>query len=260
MATLVSTLLLSRDVFESQANVIIKQLIKQTPLDFQRLMVSPPLLLAANLIPSVFGTDWSIEYGNASNGYLFRNIPRLYANGTCNCTVSTNFHEPLTVVSPGLILPGLVIGCLPMDGLRVSTLECFFSSNCANTIFSYLQYYTSPDKSYPVNFTLPGVLPLFLDPLNKSIPSQLSSTTLIGAIIDELFIENFRSKMGNIVRNMATKIYNQNESSFPDNDPPDPTRIRCPASMGPEPIISIPIDADMSDSVEKRIQFRVRHA
>ncbi|CAF4974956.1 unnamed protein product, partial [Rotaria socialis] len=30
--------------------------------------------------------------------------------------------------------------------------------------------------------------------------------------------------------------------------------------MGPEPIISIPIDADMSDSVEKRIQFRVRHA
>ncbi|CAF3351654.1 unnamed protein product [Rotaria sp. Silwood2] len=66
--------------------------------------------------------------------------------------------------------------------------------------------------------------------------------------------------MGNIVRNMTIKINNQNENSFPDNDPPDPTRIRCPASMDPEPIISIPLDANMSDSVEKRIQFRVRHA
>ncbi|CAF2130964.1 unnamed protein product [Rotaria magnacalcarata] len=66
--------------------------------------------------------------------------------------------------------------------------------------------------------------------------------------------------MGNIVRNIAAIIYDQNESSFPGNDPPDPTRIRHPASMDPAPIISIPIDADMSDSVEKRIQFRVRHA
>ena len=100
MTTLVSTLLLSRDVFESQANVIIKQLIKQTPLDFQRLLVVPPLLLEANLIPSVFGTDWSIEYGNASNDYLFRNIPRLYANGTCNCAVSADCHEPLIIGPP----------------------------------------------------------------------------------------------------------------------------------------------------------------
>ncbi|CAF1310228.1 unnamed protein product, partial [Rotaria magnacalcarata] len=118
MITLVSTPLLSRDVFESQANVIIKQLTKQAPLDFQRLMVSPPLLLEVNLIPSVFGTDWPIEYGNASNDYLFRNISRLYANGTCNCAVLTHCHEPLTIGSPDLILPGLVIGCLPMDELR----------------------------------------------------------------------------------------------------------------------------------------------
>jgi hypothetical protein len=186
MTTLVSTLLLSRDVFESQVNAIIKQLIKQTPLDFQRIMLFPAMLLEANLIPSVFGTDWSIEYGNASNDYLIRNIPRMYANDTCNCAVSSKCHESLRIGPPDLILPGLVIGCLPMDGLRVSTLECFFSSSCINTILSYLEYYMLPDKSHPTNFTLPEVLPLIVDPLNKSTPSRFSSTTLIGTIIDEL--------------------------------------------------------------------------
>ncbi|CAF1508327.1 unnamed protein product, partial [Rotaria sordida] len=66
--------------------------------------------------------------------------------------------------------------------------------------------------------------------------------------------------MGNIFRNITTKIYSQDGNSFPDNDPPDPTRIRFPSSIGPEPTISIPVDTDMNQSVEKRIKFRVRHA
>ncbi|CAF4131932.1 unnamed protein product, partial [Rotaria sordida] len=66
--------------------------------------------------------------------------------------------------------------------------------------------------------------------------------------------------MGNIFRSITTKIFGQNENSFPDNDPPDPTRIRFPSSIGPEPTISIPIDTDMNQSVEKRIKVRVRHA
>jgi len=66
--------------------------------------------------------------------------------------------------------------------------------------------------------------------------------------------------MGNTFKNIATKTYGHDEVGFPDNDPPDPTRIRFPSSMGPEPIISILIDADMSQSVDKQIRFRVRHA
>ena len=77
-------------------------------------------------------------------------------------------------------------------------------------------------------------------------------------IVTSLF--TFYFKMGNILRNIASKIHGQNEENFPDNDPPDPTRIQFPSSMGTEPIISIPIDADMDQSVEKRIKFRVRHA
>lgn len=67
--------------------------------------------------------------------------------------------------------------------------------------------------------------------------------------------------MGNIFKNISTKIDDQNINNIDDNDPPDPTRIQCPSSMGyPEPIIHIPVDLDMNQSLDKRIKFRVRHA
>ncbi|CAF2971217.1 unnamed protein product [Rotaria sp. Silwood2] len=48
-----------------------------------------------------------------------------------------------------------------------------------------------PNNSKPLNFTLPEVLSLIINPLNRSIPSRFSLVTPIGTIIDELFIENW---------------------------------------------------------------------
>ncbi|CAF4315225.1 unnamed protein product, partial [Adineta steineri] len=66
--------------------------------------------------------------------------------------------------------------------------------------------------------------------------------------------------MGNIFRNIAIKTDGQNMNNVPDNDPPDPTRIQFPTCMGSEPIIHIPLDLDMDQSLDKRLTFRVRHA
>lgn len=190
---LVSNYLLSRNVFIVQANAIINQLIQETPLDFRRLVSGTALLLECSLIPTIFGTDWTMNYGNVSNDYVLQNIPRYYANRTCNCVISNKCYEPLKIGPPDLFLPGLMIGCLPIDGLRVSTFECLFSSNCIDTILSYLEYYTFPDKSYPTNFSVPEVLPLTINPLNESMPSRFLPTTLIGTIIDQLFIEKWEN-------------------------------------------------------------------
>ncbi|CAF3967163.1 unnamed protein product [Rotaria magnacalcarata] len=113
----------------------------------------------------------------------------MYANGTCKCVVSNDCQEPMRIGPPDIVLPGLFVGCFPSDGLKISTLECFYSSSCINTILSYLEYYTLPDKSLPTNFSLPRVLTLIVNPLNESIPSHFSTTTSIGTIINELFIE-----------------------------------------------------------------------
>ncbi|CAF1091189.1 unnamed protein product [Adineta ricciae] len=72
---------------------------------------------------------------------------------------------------------GLVVGCLPVHGFRLSTLECFYSSGCLEKLTKF------------VNSSL------VLLPLDRSIPSRFTpiSSTPIGALIDELFIESWQN-------------------------------------------------------------------
>jgi hypothetical protein len=68
---------------------------------------------------------------------------------------------------------GLVYGCLPIYGLRLSTLECLYNYTCLKTLANFI------DSSYIPN------------PLNISIYTRFTpvSSIPIGTLIDELFIE-----------------------------------------------------------------------
>ena len=76
-----------------------------------------------------------------------------------------------------LLLLGIVMGCLPVLGLRLSTLECFYNSTCLTTLSTLL------DSSYT------------LEPLNQSIVTRFSPilSTTVGTLIDELFIETWEN-------------------------------------------------------------------
>ena len=191
--TLISTLALPRDSFVSQTSVIIREFTAKVPISFKRIVRLITELIAAGAMPSTFNTDWLIEFGNSSNGYLMRNVPRPFANGTCNCLVSDACQEPMRIGVPDLVLPGLVIGCSPLHSLRRSTLECFFSSTCINTILSYLHYDTLIDGSPASNFTLPEAPAISVAPLDRSSSSRFLPNTSIGTLIDELFIEQWNS-------------------------------------------------------------------
>lgn len=190
---LVTSTPLSRASFKSQTDEIVRQLIENTPLDFQRMFGFTVELGAGALLPTVFNTDWSLESGNISNDYILRSVPRKFANSTCNCVVSNACQEPLHIGPPELILPGLVVGCWPIHGLSMSTLECLYSASCINTIISYFDYYTEMDGSPPTNFTLPSVLSLNIDPLNSSMTSRFNPNTTIDTLIYQLFIEQWEN-------------------------------------------------------------------
>lgn len=190
---LVSFTALSRASFTSQTAAIISQFIELTPVSDRRMNRFLAELGQGALLPTAFNTDWLIEYGNASNDYLLRSVPRHFANKTCNCLASSACYEPMRVGPPDLILPGLVVGCWPIHGLFMSTLECFFSSSCIDTIISYLDYYIEMDGSPPTNFTIPKVLALQIKPLDELVSSRFSPNTTIGTLIDELLIEKWRN-------------------------------------------------------------------
>ncbi|UJR12577.1 hypothetical protein I4U23_016753 [Adineta vaga] len=167
----------------SEFKIIVDYLLNKHQLSFGACSLSSPELSAGALVPTVFNTDWSLEYGNVSNNYFLRSVPREFSNGTCNCVVSDAYYESMRIGPPELVLPGLIVGCWPIYGLRMSTLECFFSSSCIYTIINYLDYFTQMDGSPPANFTLPNVPSLAIDPLNSSITSRFTPNTTIGMLI-----------------------------------------------------------------------------
>jgi hypothetical protein len=148
-------------------------------------------MLQGSLLPTVFNTDWMIEYGNQSNGYLMQSVPRLYMNGTCNCVTSNSCQDSLRIGPAGLLIPGLVVGCSPIEGLRMSTLECFYSSDCISTIINHLEYYIQMNGSSPTDFQPPAIPPIALRPFNHSTDSSFPSNASIGTLISEMFIESW---------------------------------------------------------------------
>jgi hypothetical protein len=67
-------------------------------------------------------------------------------------------------------------GCLPINGLRLLTLECFYNASCVSQLF-----------------LLSNVSTIFYPILNKNLPTRFIpiSSTLIGTLIDKLFIETW---------------------------------------------------------------------
>ena len=191
---IIDSSLLTRLNFESYLTYIINVIRNQATVHFQLIIPFVTEMFEGNLLPTVFNTDWAIEYGNESNGYLTRSVPRLYMNNSCNCIVSNSCHDYLRIGPADLLLPGLVVGCSPLEGLRMSTLECFYSSNCISTIITYLDYYTQIDGSPPNNFDQPTIsLPTFHQ-LDNSTKSRFLPNSSIGTLINELFIEDWIAK------------------------------------------------------------------
>ncbi|UJR12163.1 hypothetical protein I4U23_016340 [Adineta vaga] len=186
---LITASALSRASFQMQISAIIQNFIAQTPITFRRLLAFITEMVASLLIPTAFNNDWLPEYGNSSNSYTIRNKPRTFSNSTCNCVISRTCQEPLRIGPPDLVIPGLVVGCYPIDGLRMSTLECFYSSTCISSIINFFDYYTEINGSLPVNFVPPSIPVINVNPLSSSIPSRFSITNPITYLIDDLFIE-----------------------------------------------------------------------
>lgn len=193
-SVLITASVLSRAAFDLQTTEIIADFIERTPKYYRRIFFFITELLRNTLAPTAFNTDWRLEFTDWSRGCLLQSVPRMFSNGTCYCAASTTCQEPMRIGPSDLVFPGLVVGCWPIDGLRMSTLECFYSSSCIESIINLLNYYTQMDGSPPPDFVLPTVPTLIVSPLNSSIPSRFPPNITIDNLLDELFIEQWSNK------------------------------------------------------------------
>ena len=194
-STLLSTSVFSRNTFTTRANQTIRKHLEDTKTYLKNGIERVSMMYSGNLIANAFNADWMLEYGTTTDAYLLRGVPNLFENGSCNCVVSDSCQRSLRVGPPNLILPGLVVGCSPLNTLRLCTLECLFSSECIDAILNHLQYYTQANGSEPSNFTLTVIPPLNFSPLSASKLVRFSPTDLIGSLLDESFIDQSNQTM-----------------------------------------------------------------
>jgi hypothetical protein len=182
---------LSRSLFNQTANSILDEFTLDIAMLFDDILQDNTNIMRSAMIPSAFNVDWLIEFGDATNDHVIRYAPRYFTNSTCHCGSLSQCREPLRIGPPDLWLPGQVIGCLPIEGLRMSTLECYYSASCIQTILMHLEYYAAANGSLPVNFTVPLTVPQVFQPLNPSLSMRFSPTTPIDDLIDQLFVDEW---------------------------------------------------------------------
>ena len=78
---------------------------------------------------------------------------------------------------PDLTIPGMLVGCFPLNALLQSTLECLFDSTCLELLQSSLLSGSS----------------LMVKPLNDTVGSNFHKTTTVQAILAKLMIEEWIS-------------------------------------------------------------------
>ena len=75
--------------------------------------------------------------------------------------------------------PGLRFACLPFNALEQGTLECLFDSQCLRLLWS-----VKPDGSPPPPLTMN----------NTIMPSRFMPNSTIASIVDQLFLEAWKSQ------------------------------------------------------------------
>jgi hypothetical protein len=131
-----------------------------------------------------------VTYNPDLLGYRINKIYKYYKGSDwCDCVSTPTCVSPSVIhdnITGGVIfvVPGLYTGCLLVEAMRQSNLQCLYNQTCLNQIQKYIQ---SP---MPFNAT----------PLNTFVPSRYNTSTNIGEILANLMVEFW-------IRNISYPVY-----------------------------------------------------
>ncbi|CAF1677533.1 unnamed protein product, partial [Adineta ricciae] len=187
----------SRDTFDIQTSILILQLQQQTLDSFMTIFRLVRASIQLNQF-IVFGdTNSKIKRLNNSGTFTYRFVPNNYYESNCSCGQSVHcnrsqgFYCTATECKvwknrPNQTILGLVVSCLPIDSLLLSTLECFYNSSCIQMLIEWRSFDTTA-QSNDSGFT--NVTPL--DPMRNT---RFPPTIKLEDIVSQLFIEKWINK------------------------------------------------------------------
>lgn len=173
-----SAQLISSNLFEIQIESFIESFKTLMPQTFKRTLDTIRGLTQGNALVSAYETNWRFTALHTNEYSPVYTNPQSY-NDSCNCGTSTECIQPAIVTEEYPSgLPGLFIGCYPLESMLQSSLECLYNETCLNLIMLFIN-----GEPSNITFTI----------LNSSLPSTstygLNET--IQHMVDRLFVDNW---------------------------------------------------------------------
>jgi hypothetical protein len=136
-------------VLESEVNSMIEKFQLTVANDFvsQKSLVREMSL--GNRVVSSLMTNVKYSYTYNKNTRLYNaesSVRRYWEGLQANCFITSInstrllgiYNESTNLNSLQMKIPGLIAGCMPVNSLLESTLECFYSQTCLNELLSFL--------------------------------------------------------------------------------------------------------------------------
>jgi hypothetical protein len=158
-STMLVKQVMSRNQFNNQINETLQRFQRKMPLEFARTLDLIRTTIQGNALIAAVPSNWKFvltENNNEINA-SFRNEPVDYVNikrnTSCSCATSHTCTMSAQLLMDNVqpfILEDLVLGCNLLETVLLSSLSCFYSMKCINTIRGTLRLFEFHEVYYPV--------------------------------------------------------------------------------------------------------------
>ena len=189
---MISPQVLSENVFQTQVQAVLNQFQLTAPDQFKTQSQIVRGMIVGNRLISQLQTNSIFLYISDNDGRYYLQLNIVYYgfdNGsTCSCLTDLGckigsymanvFGEPSQIDHPDyyrilMYIPGIIVSCLPADSLLASTLECFYSQTCIDTLMSY----------FPTTETFTAMI--------TSNESRFKTDSTVEMIVGDLMVETW---------------------------------------------------------------------
>lgn len=125
--------IVDQNEFEQNTMNDIKEFQRTIPKNFIRELELVRGLSQANGFVSAYSTNWRASpiFNLSSSGSVLSYDPQYY--GGCNCATSSSCYQVIDNT-----IPGYIVGCVPLESLLQSTIQCHYNLSCIQSLYSQI--------------------------------------------------------------------------------------------------------------------------
>ncbi|CAF4114461.1 unnamed protein product, partial [Adineta steineri] len=164
----------SQESIITQTDIILSQFLLSTPRTFKLTLDFIRYINQGNGIVSSIFSNW--HFLSLDTGFEYAAlwaIPHAYNDNSCLCGTSSMCISQASF--NGITIPGLHVGCYPLESLLQSTLECLYNITCINQLKSM---YTHSNITF--------------NPLNDTVSSRNAT---VQSIVNNLLVESWKTEV-----------------------------------------------------------------